>query len=370
MKLDESLAKSIVWRTNKIIHLPVNVMNENGIIIASSNPTRIGQKHTGAILAIRENRIVEIDQELVKKWNFEVQTGINLPLSYLGQILGVIGISGEPEQVKPYAELVKMAAELILEQHILLEKERWDRRYKEEFILQLIKGEIPIAEIPQKAHLFQLDINQEYAVILIQLNQPNAEKLQLLVSHLEQVYQKIHLAVLSFDQIVLIKAKGFIENLLQKQQLTQLLPQSQKDLSLKNCKIAIGTYCSSIHLQHSYQTALNALEFGKKYFPKNGIYLFEQYKLPALLNSFANTWQMQLLFNAIDTLSQYDEKGILMKTLKQYFLENCDLIQSSKKLFIHVNTMRYRLAKIEQITGLSFNKIDESFILYLGSLLK
>ena len=131
IKLNTAIAQKIVQRTMKIIENSVNVMDENGIIIASGNPSRLNQKHTGAVLAIRKNEMIEIDAELAEKWNFEAQPGINLPITYLGNTLGAIGISGIPEQVKPYAELVKMTAELIIEQYILLEKERWDRRYKD-----------------------------------------------------------------------------------------------------------------------------------------------------------------------------------------------------------------------------------------------
>ncbi|HHV6639734.1 TPA: sugar diacid recognition domain-containing protein, partial [Haemophilus influenzae] len=130
MQLDKYTAKKIVKRAMKIIHHSVNVMDHDGVIIASGNSMRLNQRHTGAVLALRENRVVEIDQALAQKWNFEAQPGINLPIHYLGKNIGVVGISGEPTQVKQYAELVKMTAELIVEQQVLLEQESWHRRYK------------------------------------------------------------------------------------------------------------------------------------------------------------------------------------------------------------------------------------------------
>lgn len=48
MKLSVSLAQNIVQRTNRVLHKPINVMNETGIIIASSNPHRLQQRHIGA----------------------------------------------------------------------------------------------------------------------------------------------------------------------------------------------------------------------------------------------------------------------------------------------------------------------------------
>lgn len=59
-----------------------------------------------------------------------------------------------------------------------------------------------------------------------------------------------------------------------------------------------------------------------------------------------------------------------IKPFNNIFLSNCDLYLTAEKLFVHPNTLRYRLNKIEQITGLFFNKIDDELTLYLGTLLE
>ncbi|MBN6711298.1 helix-turn-helix domain-containing protein [Haemophilus haemoglobinophilus] len=370
MKLNLSLAQNIVQRTNRILHKPINVMDENGIIIASSNPNRLQQKHTGAVLAIRRNQTIEINQELAEQWQFEVQPGINLPISYLGEILGVVGISGDPETVRSYGELVKMTAELMTEQHFLLEKERWDKRYKEEFILSLLKGKLDEIEIEQQSAFFGLTLEPKSAVIIIQILQPTAEKLQQLVGYLEQSAKYPHFAILSHNKIALIQPSNELQNLLKSKELPKLFPSHLLPSGLKGIKIAIGTEVETYKdISLSFQTALSTLNYGQTYFPKKSVYYFNQYKLPALLDNLRNSWQSKELLKPLDDLYQQDENRLLEKTLQQYFLSNCDLALTSQQLFIHINTLRYRLNKIEKMTGLSFNKIDEKFILYLSTLL-
>ena len=92
--------------------------------------------------------------------------------------------------------------------------------------------------------------------------------------------------------------------------------------------------------------------------------------MPVLLDNLSYSWQAQKLLAPLQILYTQDENHTLRKTLKQYFLSNCDLLLTSETLFIHVNTLRYRLNKIERITGLSFNKIDDEFILYLSTVLQ
>ena len=64
MKISKTTAQNIVNRAMKVIGKSVNVMDEHGIIIASGNAGRLGQRHPGALLALRDNKIVEIDREL------------------------------------------------------------------------------------------------------------------------------------------------------------------------------------------------------------------------------------------------------------------------------------------------------------------
>ncbi|GAL06522.1 sugar diacid utilization regulator SdaR [Photobacterium aphoticum] len=115
MQLNATIARQIVERAMKIIHHSVNVMDEHGRIIGSGDPSRLNQRHEGAILALNDNRVVEIDPGTALQLK-GVKPGINLPIVFQHQTIGVVGISGEPEQVRNYGELVKMTAELIVEQ--------------------------------------------------------------------------------------------------------------------------------------------------------------------------------------------------------------------------------------------------------------
>ena len=367
MQLDTIIAQKIVKRAMKIIHYSVNVMNHEGVIIASGNPERLGQRHTGAVLALRENRVVEVDESLAQKWNFEAQPGINLPIHYLGKTIGVVGISGDPTQLKQYAELVRMTAELIVEQHALLEQETWHRRYKEEFILQLLRGNLDWKAMEQQAKFFSFDLSKSRVVIVIKLLQPNPDVLQHLINYLEQPEFAQDVAILSLDQVVVLKTFQNLTAL--SAQVKTLLP---ADYPKTDYKIAVGAALNaplSEQLPLSFQSAQSTLSYGLTHHPRKGIYLFDEYRLPVLLAGLSHSWQGNELLKPVAPLFT-EKNAILYKTLQQYFFLNCDLHLTAEKLFIHPNTLRYRLNKIEQITGLSFNKIDDELSLYLGTLLE
>jgi len=365
LKLDIPTAQAIVKRTMQIIPNSVNVMNENGMIIASGNPSRLGERHTGAVIALRNKQAVEIDENLAKQWNYEAREGINLPIAYLGTIIGVIGISGKPSEVRQYGELVKMAAELIVEQSVLLAQERWQQRYKEEFIRQLLRGSLDEAEVKRQAVFFQLDFTKPPVTLLIKLNQSDSERLQLLLNHIEVNTKHLALAVVDLDKLAVLMSEDEFNHLYKERNLLSLLPDYER---ASDYKIVVGAKVKYFHQANlSYQTALHTLAYAEKIRLKKQILLFSDYKLPALLADFAQTWQCKELLSPFEMLFVQDNNAVLFKSLQQYFLSNCDLAHASEKLFIHPNTLRYRLDKIEEITSLSFNKIEDRFILYLGA---
>lgn len=255
-----------------------------------------------------------------------------------------------------------MTAELIVEQDALVERQSWERRYKEEFILQLIKGNLSQQEMVRQAAFFAFSLDLPRVVLLIKLLNPNVENLQHLVNYLEQSEPSQEVAILSLDQIVVLQPlKLFnLDN--------TLLPSEYLDCGYK---VAVGVRLAEAGgdaLSLSYRTALTTLDYGLKHHPRKQYYLFEDYRLPVLLAGLTDSWQAEELLKPLAPLRMPENK-VLLKTLQQYFLANCDPLLSAQKLYIHPNTLRYRLTKIEQVTGLSFNNIDDKLSFYLAIVL-
>ncbi len=212
MQLNATIARQIVERTMKIIHYSVNVMDEQGRIIGSGDPVRINQRHDGAILAINDNRVVEIDQATANQLK-GVKPGINLPIIFHHQVIGVIGISGVPEAVRNYGELVKMTAELIIEQAALMSQIQWDKRHREELVLQLIQGsELNESQLTTIAERLNLDLNQPRIAAIVKVYPTKGEQLSL--EHLQRVVHLLEyperdnlvgIASVSLNEIVVLK---------------------------------------------------------------------------------------------------------------------------------------------------------------------
>ena len=97
------------------------------------------------------------------------------------------------------------------------------------------------------------------------------------------------------------------------------------------------------------------------FYNKMGVYL--------LLNEIKNLPEADAFCHLyLNPLLEYDSEnsGELIKTLEAFFAENCNLRKTADVLYMHKNSVSYRLNKIQQLTGLDINNSDDKFNLQLS----
>lgn len=132
---------------------------------------------------------------------------------------------------------------------------------------------------------------------------------------------------------------------------------------LPGMSISIGIgrfYSSATDLCRSYQEAKTALELGKLLGTNLGIYHFDDLGLIRLLAGISNDLLGDFCLEYLNDLIEYDRQNgtNLLETLEQYFNSSGDFNLTSKKLFIHPNTLRNRIKKIEEILHTSLEQYE------------
>ncbi len=368
--LAESTARQIVQRAMGIINHSVNVMDSNGVIIASGNPSRLFQRHEGAVLALTENRVVEIDAVTAAHLK-GVRPGINLPFSFRSQQVGVIGISGEPTQVRAYAELVKMAAELMVEQAALLSQNQWEKRYREELANQLLQPQPASASLEAMAAYLGLDLQLPRIVWILELQDPQPNLLRELLAELEHTQREALLAITGLNEMVLLRPASLVQGEWSLKQERKQAQQLQSQLQSRfNLRLIVGGFFSGESgLHRSNLTARATQSMAQRLKLRHKTLFYQDYPLPSLLCDLGDDWRAQELSRPWQILGASDEKGVLRSTLRHYFSRNCDQTQTAAELHIHVNTLRYRLQRIEAITGFKINQLTDALQLYIGMLI-
>lgn len=139
-------------------------------------------------------------------------------------------------------------------------------------------------------------------------------------------------------------------------------------LSRNNLKIGISSEFSSIEdCSIYYEQAVKSLEIGKILEPEKCIYQFQDIEPYNFIYMSKNKILKEDFYNdSLYILKKYDDKNgsELYITLYNYLKNNHNMTKTAEDMFIHRNTLRYRLEKISDIIGIDLDKDDNSFKLY------
>ena len=376
--IEARLAQDIVDRTMRIIPFNVNVMDGRGIILGSGETSRIGELHSGALLALAQNRTVEIDAATSRTLR-GVKPGVNIPLTVRGQICGVVGLTGEPDTVRQFGELVRVTAEMILEQAQLIGELQREKRYREEFVFQLIHhGATPIADLEAWAVRLGVNFQRPRAVVVLELTDPELRPDQAL-SELQHCQQQLATsrpdvltAAISPRELVILESFATLAqrapSATQARQRLQGYEAEVGEVLTTPATMAIGVALDGIEgVALSYQSARKTLRVGRSRKPQQSTFSYYDLSLPVLLSGLGSGWQAEQLRQPLLRINAVDKRsGSLRRTLDAWFAHNGHPLATAKALHIHRNTLDYRLRQISELTGLDLANTDVRLLLYVA----
>lgn len=122
-------------------------------------------------------------------------------------------------------------------------------------------------------------------------------------------------------------------------------------------------------LRSHFQEALDAFETGEMLDPSNRIFTFEDYGIYVMFRTVSDREDLsRYLHPALPKLAMYDtESGTnLETTLHTYLRYSCNTTDTAKALFLHRNSVIYRLRRIEELCDIDLDDTDTRFRLRLS----
>jgi len=306
-----------------------------------------------------------------------VQNGINLPIVCNGDVIGVVGITGNPKHVQKYANLVVMTAELIIEQAVLTSQVQWDKSHNEAVICRLIQGGLERDSLfDDRVERLGIDTHIPRVAIIVEAHSPDGNS-ELPFVTLQNVLRLIgkddsdNLSVIiNSTQVVLLTRITIQDSILVESSIKRRLHELCRLLNKRDdisFKISNGQYFPGLEgFSQSFNSALKTLEVGKLSLLAQQLYSPKELALDILVKEMTPSWNGDQLINEYQKLVNVDKNGILCKTMKVYFDQNTDFGSTAKALHIHRNTLRYRLDKIETILATELRNINNLVRFYLA----
>ncbi|MCL7747965.1 sugar diacid recognition domain-containing protein [Halalkalibacter alkaliphilus] len=368
--LTEQLAQEIVDRTMAILPYNINVMDQDGRIIGSGDKQRISTKHEVASEVLRKKETVEIGKGDTEYWK-GVKEGINLPILFQGEVLGVVGITGDLEIIRGYGELVKMTTEMIIEQAFLQKQLQLDERIKEELVHQWLNGNhLDESLFYEKAKSLQVDLLISRVVIVVKSDDQKLERKRKVELMFNELIEQDDLIVTTYTgEIVIVKKVDVKDDRWEKERTLNTIRIWMTQLTKidSTIKVAIGSYHPTFKkLYQSFIEAKETMVVGEKLAPEKKVLLYDDLSIYVFMSNLANEIENNPFFDLINRLKEEDELGELQKTLQVYINQSGKAINTSNELFIHRNSLQYRLEKIKEVTGKDPRNYKDLFELYLS----
>ena len=342
MELKPELAQSIVYHMMTQIPYNINIMNKKGYIIASGNKSRINTLHVGAVDAIKQRKTLPMEQQ----YGNHGQPGVNMPLKFKNEIIGVVGITGDPNKVTPLASLLKTAVELLLQQKQENEQEHEIEKVKQRFIYRWInvsKYQNPQldSELVEEANRLNINLAKQRLVIAI------AGSSQI-IKNLKLDQETIIFSLTNHIELIILSSKH------QETYIQQKLEHQEIEYGISNWGNLLGRLA-----EQAVTTLRLSNIFGKPSFRHYSQVSFIKQVLDSDLNLIAVNDQYEAL------LKRKDGKE-LIDTIREFIKCNMSVNQTAHNLFVHRNTLNNRLLRIKKLFELDPKNTEDLFQLFIG----
>lgn len=371
MQFSDRQAQAIVDELGEIVRQKINMMDENGYIIASTDVSRIGNFHEGAKKIIDEN-LTEL-YITPEEATTDTRMGINLPLFYKNKIIGVIGITGAYDQVIGYGKVVKKMTEILIKELIKEDEKRLDTRVQSRFLEEWILGNGMLRAdfLAERGKQLGIDITVPRRVIVISMdkveNYVDTLEGQELIEQIENFISKDIYGKYRSTLILRNSARQIIIfPLIEDDELYSIATELHDHVKTKfSHDLRIGIDGANDNIHEAYLQADRAWRLGK-YLPQK-ISLYGKLNIEMFLHEISKGTKFDYLEKLF---RRYDKEDLpqVIRLLATYFAVDGSLSEMSKLMYLHKNTLQYKLKKIAKLTGYDVRKPKYAAIFYLAVL--
>ncbi|MGI6031009.1 MAG: CdaR family transcriptional regulator [Eubacteriales bacterium] len=375
MLVSKSNAQRIVEEMHEIIQKDINLMDGQGNIIASTDPRRVGQFHEGA------KRVIEghLEELIVTPQDAYAgaKEGINLPIKFKGEIIGVIGITGRREEVEQHGKIIKKMTEILVLDSYLKEQGQLESRTRSYFIEEWIFGNSHEDDrsFELRGRLLGLDILKPRIAAVMYLSARNEELPEIEMQRIREKIFKDARQEIEYDRDNIVISIGPKCIFLMSSKSTSFVREKLAHIKQKleaaypvKAACGVGTLCGNYNeVNQSYNEAEKALKVSLSA-PDWSIKLYEEINVELFIEEIPHRIKKEFVSKIFQGCSDREIQEWI-EILDVFFKHNGSINKAADELFIHKNTLQYRINKLIRRTGFDPRTTRDGLLLYLALLI-
>ncbi len=358
LEIDQNIAKSIVQRLKTIIDYDLNFMNSEGRIIASTVDDREGSIHYGALECLEKSTTVAISDDNSYQG---AKSGINMPIRFNRKIIGVIGITGKPDEVMKYGDIIRKMTEILIAQNWIQQTQNHHQMLNKLVIEQLINDiptdfEIPLELAQSSQHVILIGKSRDGKAFSLKDN------INLDVLTLSRKFANRSIMGIYYDKVIIIT--GIVDKELLIREISLIIDHFLEYNSIHLCFGISDPFEDLDNIRANYLQAESCVSWIQTDRPHN--YLFYKDLGLGLILQSVNAVNKEVFINRILGNLNHGEILYYERLLRAYTESNGSLKKCADTLFIHPNTLQYQLNKLKKMTGFNPRNLKDYISLYLA----
>lgn len=275
--------------------------------------------------------------------------------------------SNIPERDRLAVAQAAVACGLVL----LRERTLWstEARVRGEFLAQVLRGELPEAEARRRARVLNEPIDEPMAVAVFRTSdlERNAERLAEAMRRLTARFPRCRVQPMAEGVALVFPPPGEADL---EAVVEGLRAELARALGLNDLAAGVGgVYTGPTGLARSFREAIQSLQMAEDLLGGNCTLVYQRLDVYRILYPLQGNEVLEEFYEQIlGPLERYDQehRAELIPTLEAFFACDGNLQRTAERLFLHRNSLAYRLRRIQEITGMDLRRWEDCFRLQLA----
>ena len=321
-----------------------SIWNSEGVCLA----------HFASISEMDRREIQEVIQNMDEREKIK-EAGKSFFCIYMEEeLVYILVIHTEKEGTEVIGRLSVKQIETLIQAY----QERMNRNH---FMQNLLLDNMLLVDVYNRAKKLNVAIEERRAVIVIEPKNPEEN---LVLETLKGIYAtstRDFVTVVDEGHIILVKALEDGEGYKELNDVAKSIVDIVNTEAMVNVRVAYGTIVSEIReVSNSYKEAGMALDVGRIFYEEKNILAYNELGIGRLIHQLPVSLCEMFLKEVFagKAVEQFDEETL--STVHKFFENNLNISETARQLFLHRNTLVYRLEKIQKKTGLDVRVFDDA----------
>ncbi len=246
-----------------------------------------------------------------------------------------------------------------LQNLVVAYKERFDRN---NFFQNLLLDNMLLIDVYNRARKLKIEVSVPRVIILVETKNSLDNTAQELLSSMYGQHSGDYVTAVDENSVILIKNLSRGQTYEDVQKIATTIVDMMNTEAMLNVRVSYGTIVDEIKdLSKSFKEAKMALEVGRIFYAEKRVNAYNTlgigrliYQLPeSLCKIFIDE-----IFGGKEVPDDLDEETL--NTISKFFENNLNVSETSRQLFVHRNTLVYRIEKLEKSSGLDVRNFDDA----------